>query len=882
MVKSATPVAQLPTGTATFLFTDIEGSTKLVQALGNERWRDLLETHYQLLRNAFGAHQGKEVSTEGDAFFVAFTSAQDAVEACVEGQRALQGFDWPEDAVIRVRMGLHTGEAALVGGDYMGVDIHRAARVVSAGHGGQVLLSESTRVLVAGSLPAGVGLRDLGEHRLKDLLQPEHIYQLDIHGLPDTFPAIKVLDSTPNNLPTLLTSFVGRERELEEGGRLLQGTHLLTLTGPGGTGKTRLSLQLAAESADAFPAGVYFVALATITDAALVAGTIARALGVQEAGSKPVLETVIEYLREREALLVLDNFEQILEASPIVSELLSACPKVKAIVSSRAALRVYGEQEFPVPPLGLPEPGVTPSLDSLSQYEAVRLFIDRAVAVKPDFAVTDENAPAVAAICARLDGLPLAIELAAARIKLLPPQAMLARLEQGLKTLGGGARDLPERQQTLFGAISWSYDLLDPAGRLLLARFSVFVRGATLENAETVCGPADELGIDVLDGLEALMENSLVRQREEEGEPRFWMLVTIRDFAVDRLRESDEADAVGRRHAEVFLAIAHEAEAELQGPNQKAWLDRLEREHDNLRAALAFLVSQGSTEQAMGLASALWRFWQMRGYLREGRERLESLLALPDSKAYPATRLKALEATGGTAYWQGQIAASRPYYAESLELARQLGDRWATANAAYNLGFTYVVEQGDLAAARELLDESIAGFRELDSQKDIARVLWAISSADLAERNFDDARRANQESLTILRGSDDRFGLGWTLRQGAMIALQQKRAAEAREFLVEALELFYAAGDRSAGSILMGDLAQLAQLEGDYPRAARLAGAGASMTEAFGTALSEVADRLQGRDLRAGLSAEDFAHFWEEGKAMSFEAAVAYALAQDG
>jgi predicted ATPase len=639
-------------------------------------------------------------------------------------------------------------------------------------------------------------------------------------------------------------------------------------------------MQIAAEAADSFPGGLYFVPLATVSDPPLVAGTIAHALGLQEAGTKPTLEVIAAYLGQRRTLLVLDNFEQLLAAAPVVSDLLRACAGVKAIVTSRAALRVSGEQEFPVPPLGLPEPGSLPSLDVLSGYEALRLFCERAGAVKPDFQLTSDNASAVAAICARLDGLPLAIELAAARIKLLPPQAMLQRLEQGLKALGTGARDLPERQQTLYGAISWSCDLLDAPGRRLFSRFSVFVRGATLEAAETVCGPAEELGFDILDGLETLIDNSLLRQREEDGEPRFWMLVTIRNFAFDRLTQSAEGDAVRGRHADVYLALAQAAEPFLQSPDQKSWLDRLEREHDNLRAALAWLQARGEVERAMYMAAALWRFWQVRGHLREGRERLEALLAQPESKSSPAARLKALEAAGGTAYWQGDWSgAGRAFYEEALELARQLGDPYDVSNAAYNLGFSHVSEPALRPAGRKLLDEALAGFRELGKRKDVARVLWGISAFASTAGAYEEASRAIIEALQIQRGSDDAFGLGWTLRQAGTIAIKQQQLDQARGYLAEALQLFYGFGDISAATILMGDLAEIAQQQGDYPRAARLAGAGAALTKQLGATISEIADKLQGRDLTAGgLSAEDFQRYWDEGQAMGFDAAVAYAL----
>ncbi len=482
-------MSQLPAGTVTLLFSDIEGSTRLLQRLA-DRYAEVLREHHRLLRLAFGAWDGIEVDNQGDSFFVAFPAAADAVVAAVTAQRALAGHPWPDGVSVRVRMGLHTGEPINIGERYIGVDVHRAARVGAAAHGGQVLLSRTTADLVARALPVGVALRDLGPHRLKDLEHPEHLYQLVVEGLPADFPPLRTLDSRPNNLPLAPTPFVGREREVAQVVALLRhaDVRLLTLTGPGGTGKTRLGQRVAAELLDDFPDGVWFVDLAPITDPALVAATIARVLGVQEGADQPLVASLIEQLREKRLLLVLDNFEQVVGAALQVAEVLAACPGLKVLVTSRVALRLSREHEYPVPPLALPDPRRLPPLDRLSQYEAVRLFIERAQAVKPDFAVTNENAPAVAEICHRLDGLPLAIELAAARVKLLPPRALLARLGHRLQVLTGGARDLPARQQTLRGAIDWSYRLLAPEEQALFARLAVFVGGRTLEAAEAVCG----------------------------------------------------------------------------------------------------------------------------------------------------------------------------------------------------------------------------------------------------------------------------------------------------------------------------------------------------------------------------------------------------------
>ncbi|MBI3980207.1 MAG: adenylate/guanylate cyclase domain-containing protein [Chloroflexi bacterium] len=475
----------LPAGTVTFLFTDVEGSTGLLerhpQAMGAA-----LTQHHWILRDAVEAGRGVVFETVGDAVYAAFALATDAVAAALQAQLDLHAADWGEVGQIRVRMALHTGEVERQGDHYFGPPLFRCARLLATTYGGQVMLSSATADLVVDALPPGAGLRSMGSHRLKDLYRSEHLFQLVHPALPGEFPPPKSLDALPNNLPVQLTSFIGRERELAEVKRLLKTTRLLTLSGPGGCGKTRLALQVAADQLDDFADGVYFVDLGSVRDRSLVAPAIAKALGVREVGARTPLEGLKDELRDREMLLVLDNFEQVLAATSLVADLLTACPRLTLLVTSRVVLHVRGEREFAVPPLTLPDLKRLPPAEQLSQFEAVRLFGERAMAVKPDFAITPGNAAVVAEICHRLDGLPLAIELAAARIKYLPPQAMLARLDHRLSLLTGGPRDLPARQQTLRGAIAWSYDLLSESEKTLFCRLSVFVGGCTIDAAEVV------------------------------------------------------------------------------------------------------------------------------------------------------------------------------------------------------------------------------------------------------------------------------------------------------------------------------------------------------------------------------------------------------------
>jgi predicted ATPase/class 3 adenylate cyclase len=530
--RRAASLPHLPRGTVTLLFTDIEGSTSLLQQVG-ERYTQVLSECRHLLRTAFHQYHGHEVDTQGDAFFVAFARATDAVSAAVAAQRALARHSWPEGVTVRMRMGMHTGEPELTPEGYVGLDVHHAARIMSAAHGGQILLSQATHELVEHELPAEASLRDLGEHRLKDLQRPTHLFQVVVADLPADFPPLKTLDAHPHNLPVQPTPLIGREREVAAVGHLLQreDVRLVTLTGPGGVGKTRLGMQVVAELSDRFADGVVFVNLAPITDPALVVPTVAQTLDIREAAGQPLLERLVEMLQQKQILLLLDNFEQVVSTAVHVADLLATCPKLKVVVTSRAVLHIRAEHEFAVPPLALPDPTSLPDLAVLPHYAAVALFLLRAQAAKPDFQLTAANAYAIAEICVRLDGLPLAIELAAARIKLLPPQALLTRLSPRLAMLTGGSRDVPARQQTLRNTLQWSYDLLSGEEQRLFRRLSVFVGGCTLEAAEAVCGggnTSDGMGSSVLEGVASLIDRSLLQQTEHEGqEPRLMMLETV-------------------------------------------------------------------------------------------------------------------------------------------------------------------------------------------------------------------------------------------------------------------------------------------------------------------------------------------------------------------
>ena len=893
----------LPTGTIAFVFTDVEGSTTLAQTLGVDHWSEVLSRHRELIRSAVAAHDGVEVKTDGDGFFIVFPRTTDAIAAAVDAERALSAEPWPEDGVVRVRMGIHTGDGRLDrDGDYVGTDVHRAARVAAAGHGGQVLLSESTSALVADILPAGVSLRGLGEHRLKDL-RPERICQLDIDGLRTEFPPIRSLDRRPNNLPTQLTSFVGRDAELAEAARLLGTTRLLTLTGPGGTGKTRLSLQLAADMAERFPDGIWFVALEPVRDPSLIAPTILSTVGLVETGGRSARDILVDWLAPKAALLVIDNFEQVIDGAPVVADLLRAAPKISIVVTSRAPLRVSGEQEYPVP--GLPAPADILALSDLeklnlpaearrldapavTQYEAVRLFIARALAVRPDFQVTNDNAPAVAGIAARLHGMPLAIELAAARIKLLSPDAILERLEHQLGVLSAGSRDLPERQQTLRGAIAWSHDLLTAGERRLLARLSVFVGGCEIDSAEAVCGPADELdGIEVLDGLMSLADQSLVRAEEATGEPRFRMLDTIREFASERLTESGERAEIERRHSETFLGLAESLTPKLTGDDQRRWLGRLERDHDNIRAVLDRAVAAGDGSTAIRLGFAMWRYWQKRGHLAEARRRLQAMAEAPWSHDDPVLRARLMEALGGVAWWQADLDAMGPAYSEALEIWQRIGDQREIVNALYNDSFRYAVAldptttDPDGSGNRQMLG-ALEIAEAIGDDRGRANLLWGIGNYTYFHDSEDRGIATFREALAIFHRIGDRTMEAWSYHMLGSAQVRTGEADDARRNVTEALRLFHGFGDVAGITLALDDFAAVAVAAGDLPRAARLWGAARAVSAAGGVRLAEFVDEqyeFSGRpNPRFSLAPDELERYALEGRAMTLDESVAYAL----
>ena len=928
MSPSLPDVADRPsTATVTFLFTDIVGSTRLWDR-HPEAMREALDRHDALLARIVSASRGVIFRTMGDAICAAFDSATDAVAAAIDAQRRLEAEPWPEPARLTVRMGIHTGIAELRDGDYLGPPLNRVARLLSTAHGGQIVLSETTTELVRGVLERGVALVELGEYRLRGLDRPERIFQITAPGLRTAFPPLEATRARPYNLPTTRTSLIGREQEIADARAMLlrPDVGLLTLTGPGGTGKTRLAQEVARRLVDEFEHGVCFVALASVGEASLVVPLMAATLGVQDVAGTSQVENIKDYLRDRRLLLVLDNFEHVLGAAPVVAELLGACPRLTILATSRALLRLRDEHQLPVPPLGFPLPGQPWSPDSLVNSAAVTLFEQRAKASNPDFRVTGENVRHVAAICAQLDGLPLAIELAAARVKLVPPRAMLTRLEQAhgrsrLDLLGTGPQDLPVRHQKLYATIAWSYDLLDAPERALFRRLAAFVEGCTLQAADVVANLEDEPQIDVLDVMASLVGKSLIVAEEAVGgENRFAMLHVVREYALDQLEQAGEDETVRRQHAEYYVALADEGEQGLRSGTQLDWLARLEAEQANFRSALAWsLTNTNAIEYGLRLASSLQFFWFMRGNLAEGSRWLSGMLERSGAAA-PWLRARALAAAGTLARFQCELERAAGLLEASLALYRSIGDKRGIARALSQLGLA-VQQQGHGQQGIALLEESVALYRELGDAPGLAvallnlgaasslacdfdraqraleecqathrqlgnlgavsRALGHLGEAVYAQSDFDRAASYCQEALSLGRRVADVWGTILALNILGNVACIRGDHAQATAYLQESLALRRESGQRTDIAECFQGIACLAVAEDRFERAARLFGAAEAVLERLCAIPSPIRPVTYGRDVartRAGLGDGAFSEAWTQGRAMTLEQAIAYAL----
>jgi predicted ATPase len=807
----------LPSGTVTFLFTDVEGSTKLLHEVGAEAYAEALAEHRRILRTAFGAHGGVEVDTQGDAFFYAFPTALGALEAARQGQQALS------PGPLRVRVGVHTGTPHVTDEGYVGPDVHKGARLTAAGHGGQVLLSKETRAVV------DIDVTDLGEHRLKDFDEPVWIYQLG----GQRFPPLKTISNT--NLPRPASSFVGREKERDRVVALLRDdARLVTLTGPGGSGKTRLSIEAAAELVPDYRNGVFWVGLATLRDPGLVTITIGQTLGAKEG--------LAEHIGEREILLLLDNFEQVVDAALELSSLLSVCPNLRVLVTSRESLRIEGEVAYPVPPL--------------ARTEAVELFCTRSGLAPADTIVE---------LCDRLDDLPLAVELAAARTTVLSPPQILARLGQRLDLLKGG-RDADPRQQTLRATIEWSHHLLGGKEKALFARLAVFA-GCTIEAAEEVAG-AD------LDTLQSLIDKSLLRHTDE----RFWMLETIREYASEQLKDSGEAEELRRRHTEYFLALAEEAEPSLSGEGAKGWLDRLEREHDNIRAALDCLQRLHDTQLVLRLAGALVDFWQTRGHLVEGRRRLEGALRADHSPT--VLRAKALTGAAWMAIDAGDPATAKLWAEEARAIHRNFNNARGAADATLSLAFA-TEDEGDMGTANQLFDESERAFRELGDEE---QQMWATRGLAWTSDQLGDRERARslyEHNLRRSRALQDESTEAHSLGLLAMIAVDEGRFDEALSMLKHVHRLNRDPENFLQTAIYLCRSARAFAAVGRAETATRLVAWSEAVYEELGSSRRRfLAEMNEGTltTVRAQLDEAEFAEAWEQGRVLTVEEAIALAL----
>jgi predicted ATPase/class 3 adenylate cyclase len=814
-----------PTGTVTFLFTDIEGSTRHARA-DPAAWSAARPRHHEIVRAAIESNQGFVFRVVGDAFLAAFSTVDGAVAAALVAQRQLQVERWPGPR-MKVRIGLHTGAAEWQSGDYEGyLTLAHVQRVMSAGHGGQIVLTQTTADLALGVLPPDVALRDLGTHRLKDLPRSEHIFQLTAPDLPAEFPPLRSLDGSPTNLPLQLTTFIGRQRELDELKALLSANRLLTLTGPGGTGKTRLALRLASDELESFPDGAWLVELAALSDPMLLTQTVAATLGVQEQQGRASLDALTDYLREKTLLLILDNCEHLVEScAQLADDALRAAPGLKVLTTSRESLGIGGETAFRVPSLPLPDPADAEDLDRTAANDCVRLFVDRASAANPRFRLTERNAGSAAQICVRLDGIPLAVELAAARTTVFSPEQITARLDDRFRLLTGGSRTALERHQTLLALIDWSHDLLTDDERVVLRRLSVFAGGWSLDAAQAVC--REEASVDVLDTLARVADKSLVMvdQSADSTEARYRLLETIRQYARDKLLAAGESEQIRDRHLDFYLAFAEEAEPHLRRADQLAWLVRLEVEHDNLRAALAWSLDRGDAERALRLAGAAAYFWELRGYWSEGYKWLDQALALASrsdgagvADANVAARAKALYGAGRLLFASRiEPPASRALVEESLHSWRALGDKWWMAAALEHVGFMLMWE-GDLQTARARLQEGVSLARSVEDRWALAMCLSRLSGAvSVADRPAGQLLR--EEAVAIARDVGDRGVLSQTLVGLAFLYALNRDLAAAEPVAAEAL-----AEARAIGTVTQIYLALLVSavikgVQGDQPAA---------------------------------------------------------------
>jgi predicted ATPase/class 3 adenylate cyclase len=923
----------LPSGTVTFLFTDIEGSTRLAQEYANVL-SALLARHKEILNQAIEAYQGHVFQIVGDSFSAAFDTATNALKAATDAQRLLHEEAWSPEP-IKVRMGIHTGAAQVaedssIEGPYAGyATLAMTQRIMSAAHGGQILLSQTTHDLVREQLPPDVTLHDMGEHHLKDLLHPIHLYQVTAHDLPADFPPLKTLEAFPHNLPAQLTSFIGRESQIAEAKQLLANTRLLSLTGPGGTGKTRLSLQIAQDRLSSFNDGVWFVELAPLTDPSLIPNTMATLFGLRELPNMPILNIVTDYLRAKQLLLILDNCEHLIEACAKLSDhLLHACPQVKIVASSREALGIAGETAYRVPSLSLPDQARV-TREVLMESESVRLFVERASAANPKFHLTEENASDVAEICHRLDGIPLALELAAARSPVFSPGQIAERLNDRFRLLTGGSRSALERHQTLRALINWSYDLLSDEEQTLLRYLSVFAGGWTFEAAEAVGA-----GLDVLNLLTQLVNKSLVLVDTDTHAKatRYRLLETIRQYARDKLLGAGESEKMRNRHLDFFLNFAEEAERHFNRPEEMEWTSQLEADVDNLRAALEWAM-ENDVEIVLRLGVALHLFWSRHGYEEEGRrllsEALTRLKALPSMEGEAAhqriaLQARALNAFGVLGFGLGDFQDSVKVFEESVDLSRQIGEKhtlsWAlsfigiagaylgTAENSYaaaeeglalarevgdkvllglaliNMSGTVGMTRGDHKTSRAYSEEGLRLLRDMGARWAVAMLSFGMGLSATMQGNFAEARSRFEACLPLFNEMRDRHRVNMVHSEFAHLERRQGHFVQAKPLYRETIQEWQRLGHRAAIAHELECFASIAKAQEEDTRAARLFGAAAALREKINIAMTPFERGEYDRevsDLRANMDEATLVKAWSEGRAMTMEEAIAFALESD-
>ncbi len=821
-----------PPAITTFLFTDIEGSTGLWER-DPALMQSALARHDAISRSAVEQHRGVVVKMTGDGMLAAFADPLDAIEATLQLQEAMDEPGAPDGIVLRVRCGLHAGASEQRNHDVFGNAVNRAARIMGVAHGQQVLLSQAVAVLVRDRLPAGTALRELGSVRLRDLANPEVVYQVVHPPLRIDFPALRSLEATPNNLPQQITSFIGRERALAEIRKALRGTRLLTLVGSGGLGKTRLSLQIAAEMMDEYPDGVWFVELAPIADERLVPQAVASVVGVKEEVGRPLLDALVAFVADRRTLLVLDNCEHVIQTcAELASQLLRSGPQLRVVATSREPLHLAGEAVYPVSTLAVPaaEKSMEPAM--LGQCESVRLFVDRATAAHAAFALNAANAAAVATICRRLDGIPLAIELAAARMRTMPVAEIAEHLSDRFRLLTGGDRTALPRQRTLRACIDWSHDLLSGDERTLLRRLAVFAGGFTLDAAEMVATGDDLREADVLELASELVEKSLV-ETDAEG-ARYRLLETVREYAQQKLAESADERATRSKHLAFYVALAESAQPALVGPEAATWLERLDFERENILAAHAWCDrAEGGGELGLRLASAMRRYWFVRGLLGLGLRVTLEALGRPGAQAPSAARCHSLFGAGEIASWMARYTEAQRHLTESVAIARALDDKFALARGLQPLALA-ALGLGNAAEARRHLEEALVLARELGRPRTVAAVLTGLAQVHRAQGELDAAERLYREVLVLARELRDPHVVSVGLLNLAMVSIARSTDDDVRPMLAEALAIAEQTGSRLTGQSVLEVCAGLAAARSEWRRSAEFFGAAEAHAEATG------------------------------------------------